>query len=254
MEIAREPLPAPEPPPAVGRVTVQLVRTVPERTYKFAPRGEFSILDAYLRALRSARSLIYLENQFLWSPEITEVLVAKLRRPPTDRFRLVLLLPRRPSNGADTTRGQLGRLIAADDGAGRLMAVTINAHGPDTSVPVYVHAKVAVVDDEWLTVGSANLNEHSMFNDTEVNVVVGDPELARATRLRLWSEHLRRPESELGGDPADLVDNLWRPVAEEQAERVRAGQPPTHRLSLLPGVSRRTERLGGPLRGLVVDG
>ncbi|HTF54854.1 MAG TPA: phospholipase D family protein [Pseudonocardia sp.] len=254
VEVAREPLPEPEPPPAVGRVTAQLVRTVPERTYKFAPRGEFSILDAYLRALRSTRSLIYLENQFLWSPEITEVLVDKLRHPPTDRFRLVLLLPRRPTNGADTTRGQLGRLIAADGGASRLVAATINAHGPGTSVPVYVHAKVAVVDDEWLTIGSANLNEHSMFNDTEVNVVVGDPDLARATRLRLWSEHLQRPESELVGDPADLVDNLWRPLAEEQSERERAGLPPTHRLSLLPGVSRRTARLGGPLRGLLVDG
>ena len=34
---------------------------------------------------------------------------------------------------------------------------------------VYVHAKIAVVDDAWLTVGSANLHEHSLFNDTEVN-------------------------------------------------------------------------------------
>jgi phosphatidylserine/phosphatidylglycerophosphate/cardiolipin synthase-like enzyme len=39
---------------------------------------------------------------------------------------------------------------------------------------VYVDAKVCVVDDAWLTVGSANLNEHSLFNDTEVNLRASD--------------------------------------------------------------------------------
>ena len=53
-----------------GDTTVQFVRTVPEGAYDVLPRGEFSILETYMRALRSAQHLIYLENQFLWSPEI----------------------------------------------------------------------------------------------------------------------------------------------------------------------------------------
>jgi phosphatidylserine/phosphatidylglycerophosphate/cardiolipin synthase-like enzyme len=253
-EIAGEDLPASPVPPPAGTTRVQLVRTVPERTYDFAPRGEFTILDAYLRALRSAHSLVYLENQFLWSPEVAEVLIDKLRDPPSDRFRLVLLLPQRPSNGADTTRGQLGRLLDADAGNDRLLAATICAHHGDRSAPAYVHAKVGIVDDAWLTVGSANLNEHSLFNDTEVNLVTDDAALARDTRLRLWSEHLRLPVADLDGDPADIVDRHWRPIAREQSDHEDAGRPRTHRLALLPGVSRRTERLGGPLRGLLVDG
>jgi len=44
-----------------------------------------------------------------------------------------------------------------------------------------------------LTVGSANLNEHSLFNDTEMNLVTHDPELARQTPLRLWAEHINLP-------------------------------------------------------------
>ena len=167
---------------------------------------------------------------------------------------MVLLLPRKPSNGADTTRGQLGRLLDADDGTGRLLAATISAHDGETAAPVYVHAKLGIVDDEWLTVGSANLNEHSLFNDTEVNIATDDPELARTTRLRLWAEHLGREVAEVDGDPADVVDHLWRPLAEEQRERERRGEPRTHRLVLLPGVSRRAGRLQGPLRGLLVDG
>jgi phosphatidylserine/phosphatidylglycerophosphate/cardiolipin synthase-like enzyme len=253
-EVAHEDLPEPKPPEPAGETNVQLLRTIPDRTYAFAERGEFTILDAYLRALRSAKRLVYLENQFLWSPEIAEVLIDKLRNPPDDRFRVVLLLPRKPSNGADTTRGQLGRLIDADDGNHRLLATTVSTHDGDESAPVYVHAKLGIVDDEWMTIGSANLNEHSLFNDTEVNVATDDRELIHATRLRLWSEHLRRPAAELDIDPADVVDDLWRPIASEQADRERAGQPRTHRLTLLPQVSRRAGRLQGPLRGLLVDG
>ena len=95
---------------------MQLLRTVPERTYDFSARGEFGILEAYERALRSAQHLIYLENQFLWSSEIAQILVDKVRKPPTEEFRLVLLLPAKPDNGADTTRGQLGCLLEADHG------------------------------------------------------------------------------------------------------------------------------------------
>jgi len=254
MEVAREDLPEPKPEPRAGGSNVQLLRTIPDKTYGFARNGEFTVLDGYLRALRSARRLVYLENQFLWSPEIAEVLIDKLSNPPDDRFRVLLLLPRKPSNGSDTTRGQLGRLLDADDGNRRLLATTISTHDGGESAPVYVHAKLAIVDDEWMTIGSANLNEHSLFNDTEVNVATDDRELIHATRLRLWSEHLRRPKADLDTDPAGVVDDLWRPIAEEQAELERAGRPRTHRLTLLPDVSRRAGRLQGPLRGLLVDG
>jgi phosphatidylserine/phosphatidylglycerophosphate/cardiolipin synthase-like enzyme len=253
-EVAGETLPEPVVRPPAGSTCVQLVRTIPERTYKFAERGEFSILQAYMRALRSAQSLVYLENQFLWSSEVVDVLVDKLLRPPQDGFRLLVVLPTRPNDGADTTRGQLGRLIDADDGNGRLLAVTVNSHSADKTAPLYVHAKVGIVDDTWLTVGSANLNEHSLFNDTEVNIIIRDPDQVRATRLRLWSEHLQRPETEISGDPATIIDTLWRPTATEQAHLDQTGSPRTHRLTLLSNLSRRAERLQGPLRGLLVDG
>jgi Zn-finger nucleic acid-binding protein len=76
------------------------------------------------------------------------------------------------------------------------------------------YAKVGIIDDRWLTIGSANLNEHSLFNDTEVNILTLDAELARKTRLQLWSEHLQRPVGELGGDPVTVIYAVWKPVAE----------------------------------------
>jgi phosphatidylserine/phosphatidylglycerophosphate/cardiolipin synthase-like enzyme len=252
--VTGESLPWPAAPPVAGNSDVQVLRTVPDGTYAFARAGEFTILEAYLRALRAAEQFIYLENQFLWSTEVVDVLVDKLARPPAADFRIVLLLPARPNNGADTTRGQLGRLLDADAGAGRVLATTVRAHrGPDTA-PVYVHAKIGIVDDRWLTIGSANLNEHSLFNDTEMNLLTCDPALARETRLRLWSEHTEQPVAALDDHPATIVDRVWRPIAEEQHRREREGLPRTHRLSLLPHVSRRTARLAGPLRGFLVDG
>jgi phosphatidylserine/phosphatidylglycerophosphate/cardiolipin synthase-like enzyme len=118
-----------------------------------------------------------------------------------------------------------------------------------------VHAKVGIVDDRWLTVGSANLNAHSLLNDTEMNVVTDDAELARRTRVRLWAEHLELDEATVAdADPVTLVDERWRPIAAEQLARREAGEPPTHRLLALPGVSRRSRRLLGPLEGLTDDG
>jgi phosphatidylserine/phosphatidylglycerophosphate/cardiolipin synthase-like enzyme len=253
-EVAKSPLPAPAPQPPAGNVTVQLLRTVPEATYDFAPQGEFSILEAYLRALSSAERFIYLENQFLWSAEVVETLAEKLRTPPTPDFRLVLLLPARPSNGKDTTRGQLGRLLDADDGRGMLLPTTIRALRSERKNPLYVHAKVGIIDDRWLTIGSANLNEHSLFNDTEVNILTMDTALARSTRLSLWSEHLEQPVTDIDGDPVEVIDRQWKPLADEQLARDLAGQTATHRLIRLAAVSRRTERLLGPARGLLVDG
>jgi phosphatidylserine/phosphatidylglycerophosphate/cardiolipin synthase-like enzyme len=105
-----------------------------------------------------------------------------------------------------------------------------------------VHAKIGIVDDRWLAVGSANLNAHSFYNDTEACVITCDETLARAARLRLWREHLGRPDAD--GEPHELFE-LWRSTAEDP---VHAG------LALLPDVSRRTRRFLGPLNGLLVDG
>jgi len=254
-EVTGETLPAPTPQPArADGVAVQVVRTIPEKIYAGLPSGEFTILESYGRALRSAQRLIYLENQFLWSPEIAEVLIEKLRRPPRSDFRLLLVLPAKPNSGSDDTRGVLGELIDADDERGHLLACTLYARASEFADPIYVHAKIAIVDDEWVTIGSANLNEHSLFNDTEMNIVARDPELARQTRLRLWSEHLERQLEEIPADTAEAIDECWKPISAEQLQRRSAGLPLTHRLVRLPNLSRRSSRALGPISGLLVDG
>jgi len=50
-----------------------------------------------------------------------------------------------------------------------------------------------------------------------------------------------------------VIERLWKPIAQEQAERRKRGERATHRLTMLPGVSRRSGLLLGPLQGLVLD-
>jgi phosphatidylserine/phosphatidylglycerophosphate/cardiolipin synthase-like enzyme len=216
-----------------GTTRAQFVRTVPNNVYDALPDGDYRILEAYIRALRSAERLVYLESQFLWAPEVTEILRAKLRDPPTDEFRVIVILPARPNNGVDDTRGQLGLLVESDEDE-RFLACTL--YQPKRADQVYVHAKLGIVDDRWLVVGSANLNEHSFYNDTEACVITCDEELARATRLRLWREHL---------DCEDVSFERFRERAEDESYE---------RLALLPHVSRRTRSFLGPINGLLVDG
>ena len=243
-------VPAPDP----GGIEAQIVRTVPEKVYEQRlPRGDFSILESYLGAIRAAERFVYIENQFLWSPEVVELLADKLRNPPRDDFRILVLLPVDANDGADVSRGQVAALIHADDGNARFLACSIYARSGKLRDPIYVHAKVAIVDDRWLTVGSANLNEHSLFNDSEVNVVFTDEALARETRLRLWSEHLEQPVDVIDGDPSEVIDRYWEPVSEEQLDRLRDGLHLTHRLVKLPGVSVRHRRLLGSLQGRIYD-
>ena len=253
-EVTGEALPPPARSHSAGDAEVQIVRTVPERVYRSTPNGDFRILESYIRALRSAQRFVYLENQFLWSPEIEAVLYDKLRRPPCDDFRMLVVLPAKPNTGADDTRGVLAELVTADRDAGRFLACTVYSRAGGPSSPIYVHAKVGIVDDRWLTVGSANLNEHSLFNDTELNLVTHDARIARDVRLRLWSEHLERPIDAVAGNVTEVIDNLWKPLGREQRARYERRAPLTHRVVELQGISRRSGRLLGPLKGLLVDG
>jgi phosphatidylserine/phosphatidylglycerophosphate/cardiolipin synthase-like enzyme len=109
-EVSGEQLRPVAPSDPAGDIELQVVRTIPERVYAAVPRGDFRILESYVRALRAAERFVYIENQFLWSPEIETVLVDKLTNPPHPDFRLVLVLPAKANTGADDTRGVLGEL------------------------------------------------------------------------------------------------------------------------------------------------
>jgi phosphatidylserine/phosphatidylglycerophosphate/cardiolipin synthase-like enzyme len=223
--IKADPLPSPPPVPQVrGALAIQLLRTYPYRRgsgYPFAPDGERTVARGYTKVIRRARRLIYLEDQYLWSTDVAGQFADALREHP--ELQIIAVVPHFPD--------QSGRFSTPPNLLGRVQAITaLRAAGGDrvavygvenhSGTPVYVHAKVCVIDDVWAAVGSDNFNRRSWTHDSEVSCAVLDADrdtreprdpgslgdgarkYARDLRLALAREHLDRGDD----DDADLVD------------------------------------------------
>ncbi|HTE86639.1 MAG TPA: phospholipase D-like domain-containing protein [Dehalococcoidia bacterium] len=274
-------LPAmPADPPPCGTHAVQVLRTYARRRggYPFAPQGERSIARGFRKAIGRARRLIYFEDQFLWSTEVARTFAAALVASPS--LHLIAVVPRFfDQAGTLTLRpNQVGREQAVQvllDAAGDRVAIydIENIAG----VPVYVHAKVSVIDDVWASVGSDNFNRRSWSHDSEIACAVLDDErdprepldpaglgdgarkYARDLRLQLAREHLGRA----GGDVQDLIDPAQAVAMFRQAalaldrwhEGGQRGPRPPGRLRFHPRVhlSRATKLWAEPLYRMVYD-
>lgn len=186
-------------------------------------RGERSIAEQYVRAIDAARRTIYLENQAIPTLEIAAPLARALERGVD----VVLLVPAKPeayvfaarNDPAERPRFEgvelLGRypnfLLAGV--AGR------DASDPD---PLYVHAKLMIVDDAWATIGSCNLHAFSLTGHCEMNASIWDETVARDLRRQLLS--LR-----VGEDTGSLDDRaalgLYRQVGDDNRRRMERGEP-----------------------------
>ena len=266
-------------PSTQGGHAVQVLRTYPSRNpkYSFAPDGERSVARAFAKAIMRARALIYIEDQYFWSVEIARLLAEALRQQP--QLHIVGVVPRYPDKDSRWS-GPPSRLAQA-----RAIAIVKEAGGDRVGIydienevgnPIYVHAKVCVIDDVWATVGSDNLNRRSWTHDSELSCAVIDSErddripqdpgglgdgarsFARALRLSLWAEHLgRTPE-----DP-ELLDLgqgtvLWRKTAKELEEwRASPGEeirPPSRiRPHVIEPVAIGSRRWAAPAYRLIFD-
>ena len=245
--------PAAPAPPDAGTCSVQLLRTYPQRRpgYPFAPAGERSAARGYAKALRRARRLVYVEDQYLWSADVAQVFAAALRREPG--LHLVAVVPRFPDDDSRLSLPpmQLGHALALEivraAGGDRVQVLDVENHD---GTPVYVHAKVCVIDDVWATVGSDNLNRRSWTHDSELTAAILDRRLdereprdpaglgdgarrfARELRLELWREHLDRDDDAGLTDPGDAFEAVRSSAAALDAWYAggRSGTRPPGRL------------------------
>jgi phosphatidylserine/phosphatidylglycerophosphate/cardiolipin synthase-like enzyme len=272
--------PMPPDPPAMGTHSVQVLRTYGRRHggYPFAPHGERSIARGYQKALRRARRLIYIEDQFLWSTVVMRPFVDALIANP--ELRLIAVVPRYFDQGSTLTLrpNQVGREQAVEAllKAGGDRVAIFDVENP-LGVPVYVHAKICVIDDVWTSVGSDNFNRRSWSHDSEIACAVMDEErdarepidpaglgdgarrYARDLRLQLWREHLGRAE----GDDRDLLDPAQAVVSfAESAEALESwhsngarGERPKGRVRPHPRIrpSRMTRLWAEPFYRAVYD-
>ena len=149
-------------------------------------RGEVRENEAlHLDAIRRAKRLIYMENQYFTSPKIAAALAERLSGPDSPEVVLV-------STGAspswfdqitmDTARSEVLFRLEQADCNNRFFAFAPYTRGGER---IIVHAKVSIYDDEVLRIGSTNLNNRSFGFDTECDVAaVPETEAGRAAIRR----------------------------------------------------------------------
>jgi phosphatidylserine/phosphatidylglycerophosphate/cardiolipin synthase-like enzyme len=222
----------PEPDQAdMGERWVQIVRTM--------PHGEEGILDAYKRAIANARRYIYIENQYFRSPIIGDAIARAVARNPALRLAVVAW----PINDGEVSKDPSGYWTAHTQDAIRKVRPSfrltrVMMHDPTAKeveerfVQIDVHAKVMIIDDVWVTIGSANINDRVFKYEGEINAVVLDKEQVRDLRLRLMAEHLEVPmdqaEAELGD--IDKAFNLWEAHGEANPACRKGGSAPQSRV------------------------
>ncbi len=187
----------------VAASEVTLSRTDPFSMPEGGAREAAEVLRLFLDAIGQARELIYAETQYFSSRAITDALIARMRRGP---LQLVFVLNVRGKTLREQAAVGLAqaqncealKAVAAETGSQLGLYYTLPCcDGPDRPQRgTYIHSKVLIVDDRFLSIGSANLTNRSMGVDTELQVSVeaadGDAALAdsiRAARVELLAEH-----------------------------------------------------------------
>ncbi len=216
-----------------GDVTVQLTRTVRRGFYdddsappggrRFAVSGgEHCVLRQYLAAVDAAREAVYFENQIFAQPDVFARVEAALARG----VRVVAVVPGSPSLLVKQARRSPGGAAVFDALAelgkrdGFTLAGLAASRGAGVYEDVYVHTKVAIVDDVWATIGSTNLANRSFFGDTELNASFWHAGTARRFRSELLSAHHGADLSDLSF--AEALD-AFAARARENAARRAAG-------------------------------
>lgn len=176
-------------------VDVAIARTAP----RMEGQREVTEIEAlYLDQIARAKRFIYAESQYFASRRIAEAIARRLDEP--DGPEIVIVNPEGAQGwleplAMDTARARLVEALRHRDTHGRFRIYHPYTAGGE---PIYVHAKIMIVDDAILRVGSSNMNNRSMRLDTECDVTIDtalpanrdQTETLAAMRDDLIAEHL----------------------------------------------------------------
>ena len=149
-------------------------------------------------ALKSARHCIYIEAQYFADFEVADLLADSLGRPEGPEI-IVLMSHYLPGGLERFVMGRnrdrvLRRLLRADR-HGRLGTFYPRSVAPDGCAEILVHAKLMIIDNDFLRVGSANINNRSKGLDTECDLAIEaqrpeQREMIAQIRRHLLAAHL----------------------------------------------------------------
>ena len=215
-------------------VAVGIARTLPANDTSDAV---YEVRALYLASIRAATRHVYIENQYLTVESIVDALVARMEEVP--ELEVVAITPRLPQGWLEArTMGaaqeKFIEKLQRDDLAGRVR-FRYPWTGANERIPVMVHAKMMIVDDRLIRIGSSNLNNRSMGVDSECDLAIEGTD--DANRQRIHDLLCRQLGEHLGVDPATVQEELASGSIVDVIDKERSGDR-----GLAPLAERETQR------------
>jgi phosphatidylserine/phosphatidylglycerophosphate/cardiolipin synthase-like enzyme len=179
------------------------------------------IQKLFLEQIKRAKKFIYAENQYFASPKIADAIAHRMAE--SDPPEIIIVNPSTADGwleqkAMDGARVQLLRAIGEHDKKDRF---SIYIPHTKSGNPIYVHAKLMIVDDEILRIGSANMNNRSLGLDSECDVFIdtrrpensGVGDTIKALRVSLIAEHCGLSDEKVaslldeGSSMRDIIEN-----------------------------------------------
>jgi phosphatidylserine/phosphatidylglycerophosphate/cardiolipin synthase-like enzyme/uncharacterized membrane protein YdjX (TVP38/TMEM64 family) len=187
--------------PDFRAVDVGIARTQP----RYDGQGEVrEVEQLFLDSIDAAERSIYIENQFLTCARVAERLAQRMRERP--ELETLIVAPQTHASWLEARTMRNGRIrfmrVMQDAGVGeRVRLVYPEVADGEQTTDTMIHSKVMVIDDAFLRIGSANLNNRSMGTDTECDLAIeattaDDGLRIAAVRHRLLGDHCGVGEQE----------------------------------------------------------
>ena len=216
-------------------------------------RGASGILEIealHIALIERAERFLYIENQYLTSRSVARALIAAMKR--NQALQVLVIGPRQPNGFIEKLTMRAGRRAFwnALDEAGLCDRIRLTypcMMRPDRTLQsIHVHSKLMVVDDRYLSIGSANISNRSMSLDTESMVTLtgrndAQRRVIATLRNRLLAEH--------AGLELPVVESL---MEQDPFAILHSGGSRPRLLAQLPAASLRTS-IGSKLLHRIMD-
>lgn len=171
------------------------------------PQGAVAeIRQMYIDGIHAAKTLVYIENQYFSSRAVFKALIERMRKTEMPKLQIIIVLPNMLKSFFEDlalgfTQSRMLRClkrVAGQTGHSVGIYYSVTLGEKNEEIPKLIHSKLFLIDDRFLSVGSANLANRSMGLDTELNVAwEGDDreitDSIRRIRLDLLCEHTGMP-------------------------------------------------------------
>ncbi len=205
--------------PDFENISVAIARTYP----KYNEYDEIrEVEQLYIDTIAAANKHIYIENQYLSSHRIAEALKARLEEQ--DGPEIIIVLPLNTGgwleqHTMDLLRNRILSILRKADSHNRL-CIFYPRLAVDPEITLMVHAKVMVIDENFVRIGSSNLSNRSLGFDSECDLAIATEQEKPSSRTiasfrnQLLAEHLGVTEDEVaqavsnGGSLREAIDSL----------------------------------------------